>query len=81
MRKWTPNKDQKNAFSNACREAESKGFKIHKTTRGLSLYGELNGKSIRISNHELPSCYAKDFEIEIVCHSQKDVFNKIGIKL
>lgn len=79
--KWKPSQSQRERYSIACRKAESMGFKIHKTTNGLSLYGVWDGKYTRISNHFLPDQYIRDFEDEILCNSQWQVFKTIGIDL
>lgn len=86
---FKPNKEMILNYVRACKEAESKGFSIHKTKNGLSLYGILDNKYTRISNHFLPQFDGNFNEIsrtlkidnEIVVKSQKKVFAEIGITL
>ena len=79
--KWKPSKADREAYSNACREIEAKGLKLSKSSKGLSIYGEKDGKYVRVSNHNLPECYCRDFEEEYIFKSQREVFDFWGVEL
>ena len=79
--RWKPSSADRQAYAAACEEIRAKGLKLSKSTRGLSIYGEKNGKYTRVSNHELPSHYYKDFENEVICKNQKEVFAFWGVEL
>ena len=79
--KWKPSKSAAAAYANACKEIKEKGLRLSKSNRGLSIYGEKDGKYIRTSNHNLPEHYDREFDDEVIFKSQKDVFSFWGVEL
>lgn len=79
--KWKPSKADREAYATACRAIEAKGLKLSKSSKGLSIYGEKDGKYIRASNHNLPECYHRDFDEEHIFKSQSEVFAFWGVEL
>ena len=79
--RWKPSSSDKAAYAAACKEIAEKGLKLSKSTRGLSIYGEKDGKRWRVSNHQLPEHYYRDFDEEKICKNQKEVFAFWGVEL
>ena len=79
--RWKPSKADREAYSTACCEIKEKGLKLSKSSRGLSIYGEKDGKYIRASNHILPEYYSRDFDEEYIFRSQREVFAFWGVEL
>lgn len=79
--RWKPSSSDKAAYAAACKEIAEKGLKLSKSTKGLSIYGEKDGKRWRVSNHQLPEHYYRDFDEEKICKNQKEVFAFWGVEL
>ena len=78
---YKPSKADRENYARACAEINEKGLRLSKSHRGLSIYGEKDGKFYRVSNHNLPEYYDKNFDEDVICKNQKEVFAFWGVDL